>query len=71
MNYEDNKEESNLDTYNQELGFDETAQEPYYKISTPINPAEIDWTITLSRNDFPWFEIKFGNFTAKECFEKY
>jgi hypothetical protein len=32
---------------------------------------DIDWMITLSRNDFPWNEIKFLNFTAKDCFEKY
>ena len=31
----------------------------------------MDWTITLSRNDFPWHEIKFGAFSAKECYEKY
>jgi hypothetical protein len=31
----------------------------------------MDWTISLSRNDFPWFEIKFNNFTAKDCYEKY
>jgi len=36
-----------------------------------MHPPEIDWTITLSRNDFPWYEIKFGNFSSKECFEKY
>lgn len=34
-------------------------------------PTEIDWTITLSRNDFPWYEIRFANFTAKDCYEKY
>ena len=27
--------------------------------------------ITLSRNDFPWNEIKFEHFSAKDCFEKY
>lgn len=31
----------------------------------------MDWTVTLSRNDFPWNEIKFGIFTAKDCYEKY
>lgn len=43
----------------------------HYKFNSPIFPPEIDWMITLSRNDFPWHEIKFNNFTAKECFEKY
>ena len=37
----------------------------------PLHPTELDWTITLSRNDFPWNEIKFGIFTAKDCYEKY
>jgi hypothetical protein len=32
---------------------------------------DVDWTITLSRNDFPWPEISFGPFTAKDCYEKY
>jgi hypothetical protein len=27
--------------------------------------------ITLSRNDFPWNEIKFSDYSAKDCFEKY
>ena len=34
-------------------------------------PPETDWSITLSRNDFPWNEIKFSTFTSKDCFEKY
>lgn len=33
--------------------------------------SEVDWMITLSRNDFPWNEIKFLHFSAKDCFEKY
>ena len=32
---------------------------------------DADWTVTLSRNDFPWHEIAFLPFTAKECYEKY
>jgi rhamnose utilization protein RhaD (predicted bifunctional aldolase and dehydrogenase) len=27
--------------------------------------------VTLSRNDFPWHEIAFHPFTAKECYEKF
>lgn len=42
-----------------------------YKFNTPMFQTEVDWTISLSRNDFPWHEIRFGIFTAKECFEKY
>lgn len=45
--------------------------EIYYKIGVPANPPEVDWTITLSRNDFPWHEIKFNGFTAKECYDKF
>lgn len=45
--------------------------EIYYKIGNPMFPPEIDWTITLSRNDFPWQEIRFGIFSAKDCYEKY
>jgi hypothetical protein len=43
----------------------------YFKFGSPIHPPEIDWSVTLSRNDFPWYEIKFGGFTAKECYVKY
>ena len=44
----------------------------YYKFGNPIFMSEsADWTVTLSRNDFPWHEISFEPFTAKECFEKY
>ena len=43
----------------------------HYKFNSPMFPLELDWTITLSRNDFPWQEIKFNNFTANECYEKY
>ena len=32
---------------------------------------DIDWTITLSRNDFPWHEISFPPFSPRECYEKY
>lgn len=34
-------------------------------------PLEMDWRITLSRNDFPWHEIKFNYYSADECYEKY
>lgn len=46
-------------------------QEVFFKLAVPMNPPEVDWTITLSRNDFPWFEIKFSYFSARECYEKY
>lgn len=43
----------------------------YYKFGNPLYSSEADWTVTLSRNDFPWHEICFPPFTAKECYEKY
>ena len=33
--------------------------------------SELDWAITFSKYDFPWREIAFGKFTAKECYQKY
>ena len=32
---------------------------------------ELEWTVTLSRYDFPWHEICFSSFTAKECYKQY
>ena len=49
----------------------EECTEPYYKLAIPNFPTEVDWTITLSRNDFPWHEIRFGIFSAKDCYDKY
>ena len=43
----------------------------YFKFGNPLYPMDADWTVTLSRNDFPWHEIAFPPFSAKECFEKY
>lgn len=45
----------------------------YFKLGNPIHPIveAVDWTVTLSRNDFPWHEVAFEGFTPKECFEKY
>jgi hypothetical protein len=44
----------------------------YYKFGNPLYMADTaDWTVTLSRNDFPWHEICFAPFTARDCFEKY
>lgn len=42
----------------------------YYRFGHPLSP-ETEWTVTLSRNDFPWHEICFAPFTPKECFDKY
>ena len=43
----------------------------YYKFANPINLLELEWTVTLSRFDFPWQEISFGPFSAKECYKMY
>lgn len=53
------------------IDLDRFNDDVHYKFNTPIFQQEIDWFITLSRNDFPWNEIKFGVFTARDCFEKY
>lgn len=43
----------------------------YYKLGNPTFNADAEWTITLSRHDFPWHEVAFEPFTPRECFEKY
>ena len=45
--------------------------EPYYKFANPMFIQELDWAITFSKYDFPWREIRFGKFSAKECYLKY
>lgn len=42
-----------------------------YKLGTPIYEYEPDWSITLSEIEFPWAEIKFGDFSSFECYQKY
>jgi hypothetical protein len=42
-----------------------------YKFGNPMYSMDADWTVTHSRNDFPWNEIAFPPFNAKECYEKY
>ena len=43
----------------------------YYKYANPMNIQELEWTVTLSRLDFPWHEIEFEPFSAKECYKMY
>jgi len=50
---------------------DQAPEGVHYKFANPMFPSEVDWTISLSRNDFPWHEIRFGYFSAKDCYEKY
>ena len=82
MEEEEEKKEMVEDTFDKqestvkEEAVDETinveeSNEPYYKLAIPVFPLEVDWTITLSRNDFPWHEIRFSIFSAKDCYDKY
>ena len=55
---------------------DEQIQKPAelpisFKFANPLNVYELEWKITLSRYDFPWDEIKFSTFSAKECYKMY
>ena len=43
----------------------------FYKFSNPLNNLELEWKVTLSRYDFPWQEICFEPFSAKECYKMY
>lgn len=43
----------------------------YYKFSNPMNVYELEWKVTLSRYDFPWREISFEPFSAKDCYKMY
>jgi hypothetical protein len=43
----------------------------FYKHATPSTFTELEWTVTLSRYDFPWNEISFGSFTAKDCYKMF
>ena len=43
----------------------------FFKFGSPLYALDADWTVTLSRNDFPWHEIAFAPFTPRECYEKY
>ena len=45
--------------------------DPYFKFASPSYMSELDWAITFSKYDFPWHEIRFGRFSAKECYKKY
>lgn len=43
----------------------------YYKFAPQPNIQELEWKVTLSRYDFPWQEIAFGPFSAKDCYRMY
>ena len=43
----------------------------YYKFASPPQIQELEWKVTLSRYDFPWQDIAFEPFTAKECYKMY
>ena len=31
----------------------------------------MDWGITFSKYDFPWRDVAFGSYSAKECYKMY
>jgi len=45
--------------------------DPYYKFATPTFLQELDWAVTFSKYDFPWHEVRFDRFSARECYRKY
>jgi hypothetical protein len=54
----------------EQLKEEELNRKTTYKLMNQPYP-QMDWQITLSQNDFPWYSIKFSYFTARECYEKY
>jgi hypothetical protein len=48
------------------------SEQDYYRISSPVTVVpdhNIEWFITLSKYSFPWIEVAFDGFSAKECYE--
>ena len=43
----------------------------WYKLATPCYRREPHWTITKEWKQFPWGSVRFGGFTARECFHTY
>jgi hypothetical protein len=49
-------------------------EQAFFKVSTPAMATpnhSVDWFITLSKYSFPWIEVAFDGFSAKECYEVY
>ena len=56
----------------QDDGFPELREIPaYFKHASPLTLKELEWTVTLSRYDFPWNEIAFEPFSPKDCYKMY
>jgi len=77
-NNQSNVTNANKITLNLQSGYDDSQLAPklqeipeFYKHATPLTISELEWTVTLSRYDFPWNEISFGQFTAKDCYKMY
>ena len=72
-NHRDDSESSN--TANRRPKIEELLMpeevDPYFKFATPTFVQELDWAITFSKYDFPWHEVKFSKFSARECYKKY
>ena len=66
-----NPDQASVDGKSSKLSKNGEKKEFLYKIGTPSYSPEPDWSITLSRNDFPWYAVKFDEYTAKEWFDMY
>jgi hypothetical protein len=53
------------------LSMDRVVHETLYKIGIPAYDPEPDWSVTLSKSEFPWSAVKFGDFSTAECYLKY
>ena len=60
-------DESGMPSQYPELKF----QAEYFKHANPLTVSELEWTVTLSRYDFPWNEVSFEPFSARECYKMY
>lgn len=43
----------------------------YFKLGNPVHTQDLDWAITFSKFNFPWPDVAFSHFSAKDCYIKY
>ena len=66
------EEEPAVNTSDYQIEVPELQNYPeYFKHASALTLSELEWTVTLSRYDFPWNEICFEPFTAKDCYRMY
>jgi hypothetical protein len=71
LNLQSNQEEEELGSTSQ-IELPELRDIPeFFKHASPLTISELEWTVTLSRYDFPWNEIRFEPFSAMECYKMY